>query len=123
MSVKPKAARKRSKPAAAQPSALMVVNLADLGPRPKWANVMGFFGSLNPEQRGVLLHWLVFHLGCARTEHEADPLAPEMFVAHARGRSAEVNRLLNEAQAMMHPANEPPPVLAAMRKHFDDVPL
>jgi len=81
--------------------AVEIVNLAELGPKPDYALMQGCFMSLPPSTQNVLLHWLAYHLGSARAEHEADPLAPGNFRDHCSGRASEALRLLAEARALM----------------------
>lgn len=80
---------------------LVVVNLAEMGARPSWETVQGFFSGLSECHRSVLMHWLAYHLASARMEHEADPLAPANFRDHCCGRAAEVNQIMTEARLMM----------------------
>ena len=92
---KPRARRKHTEPV------MVLVNVAELGPRPTWDVVQGVFGALTEAQRSVLLHWMLFHLGGARAEHESDPLAPANFRDHHCGQAAAVNKLLAEARLLM----------------------
>lgn len=92
--------RRRAKPKPMQ-GALVVVNLAEMGPKPEWEAVQGFFGGLQERERSVILHWLAFHLGSARSEHEADPLAPANYRDHCCGRAAAADRMMMEARALM----------------------
>jgi len=81
--------------------ALEVVNLAELGAKPDYQAVQHCFMALPPSTQNVLLHWLAFHLGSARAEHEGDPLAPANFRDHCSGRASEALLLLAEARALM----------------------
>ena len=73
-----------------------------MGPKPDWQAVQGFFGGLQEKERSVLLHWLAFHLGSARGDHEADPLAPANYRDHCCGRASAVDRLLTELRAFLN---------------------
>jgi hypothetical protein len=93
--------KRRKRVVAVKGPALVVVNLAEMGARPSWETVQGFFSGLAESQRAVLMHWLALHLASARMEHEADPLAPANFRDHCCGRAAEVNQIMAEARLMM----------------------
>lgn len=111
ISMKPK-----RKPARVKPPALVVMNLAEMGPKPDWQAVQGFFGGLQEKERAVLLHWLAFHLGSARAAHEHDPLAPANYRDHCCGRAAEADELLMELRALIHLEGEK--VGAGLREYF-----
>lgn len=100
------AARKKSR-ARPKPPALEIVNLAEMGPRPDYQAVQGCFMSLPPTTQQVLLHWLAYHLGSARAEHETDPLAPANFRDHCSGRATAALVLLAEARALMRGQDVP----------------
>jgi hypothetical protein len=100
-----------------KPAALpLVVNLAEMGRKPEWAAVTGAFASLPESTRHVLLHWLAFHLGSARTDHESDPLAPASYRDHCCGRATTANQLLAEARALM--LGQPEAVSRALKVYF-----
>lgn len=91
--------RRQPKP---KPAVLVVMNLAEMGPKPDWQAVQGFFGSLQPPQRAVLLHWLAFHLGTARAAHEDNPRADAAFRDYCSGSASQVSTLMMELRALLN---------------------
>lgn len=97
-----------------KPPALEIVNLAEMGPRPDYQAMQGCFMSLPSTTQQVLMHWLAYHLGSARAEHEADPLAPANFRDHCSGRATAALVLLAEARALMRGQDVP-----ALKQQFE----
>lgn len=108
---------RKKKAAARVTERLAVVNLAEMGPRPVWETVKGCFMSLPTTTQQVLLHWLAYHLGSARADHEGDPLAPANYRDHCSGRATAANTLLAELRALTQGKTEG---LGALRGYFGE---
>ena len=116
-----KTTKRRTPAARTRPPLLEIVNLAELGPRPDYQAIQNCFMGLPASSQQVLLHWLAYHLGSARAEHEADPLAPANFRDHCCGRSATALMLLGEARALMR-GQEVPGLKAQFEVKADKLP-
>lgn len=109
--------RKKSPKARSTAPRLAVVNLAEMGTRPVWETVRGCFMSLPQTTQQVLLHWLAYHLGSARADHEGDPLAPANYRDHCSGRATTANTLLAEMRSLTQGKTEG---MQALKQYFGD---